>query len=67
MSNDGQSSVFCRKEIEFEDFHRFKPVSENGFDKQFCNIYKTRLSLLKEQILQKVLETWGNLLNFHFS
>ncbi|KAG7189423.1 hypothetical protein KM043_017127 [Ampulex compressa] len=50
--------VYCRNEIKFKDFERFKLFSKT-FDRQYSDIYRARFEALREDITQKAKAKWA--------
>nr|XP_031826430.1 DNA polymerase delta small subunit-like isoform X1 [Nomia melanderi] len=52
------SSVYRRKSLKLENFEKFKLCSKS-FEKQYCNIYNARLTVLRDLLLQKARDKWA--------
>ncbi|XP_031826431.2 DNA polymerase delta subunit 2 isoform X2 [Nomia melanderi] len=52
------SSVYHRKSLKLENFEKFKLCSKS-FEKQYCNIYNARLTVLRDLLLQKARDKWA--------
>ena len=50
--------TYRRKSFQFKDLKKFE-ISEQCFEQQYCSIYKARLRVLKDYLLEKAKVKWG--------
>ncbi|KAK9310263.1 hypothetical protein QLX08_000287 [Tetragonisca angustula] len=51
--------TYRRKSFQFKDLKKFE-ISEQCFEQQYCSIYKARLRVLKDYLLEKAKVKWAH-------